>query len=146
MTVQSAFVYERQGKLFVRTSSKTTLGSWTEVGECTVMDVTGPPEALGDAVRKHLAASTTGVPFRGRGAPKEPDLLVQAANAGSRRTFDKTARCISVEADSSQVVVSPHKNDRPGFTVIPGSEIRLPAHAEAENLGRAIQRAVELSR
>jgi hypothetical protein len=146
MTVQLAFVYERQGKLFLRTSSKTTLGSWTEVGECTTLDRGAAPEVLGDAVRKHLATSTTGVPFQGRGAPKVPDLLVQAAKVGSRRTFDRSAKCVSVEADSGQVVISPHKNDMPGFTVITGSESRLPASAAVADLGREIQLALELSR
>lgn len=146
MTVQLAHIYERQGKLYVRTSSKTTLGSWTEVGECTVLDSGGPPEALGDAVRRHLAASTTGVPFQGRGAPKVPDPLLLAAKVGSRRTFEKSAKCVSVETASGDVVVSPHKNDMPGFTVITGSEIRLPAEAPTDALGREVRRALNLSR
>jgi hypothetical protein len=145
MTPLRTAVYERRGKLYVLTSSQTTLWSWTEVGECTVLDVGGPSEALGDAVRKHLAASTTGVPFRGRGAPQEPDLLLKAAKVRSRHTFEMTAKCLTVEADSSQVVVIPHRNDRPGFFVIAGAEIRLPLQADTGDLGRAIQRGLELS-
>jgi hypothetical protein len=143
--VQSAVIYKRQGCLYVRTSSKTTQGSWTEVGECTVLEVGEDSAVLGDAVRKHVAASTHGVPFQGRGTPREPDLLVKAAKVSSRSRFDKTSKCVSVDVDSNEIVVSPHKNNMPGFTVITGSEIRIPLDAEATILGREVLHALELS-
>ena len=61
-----AFVYERQGKLFLRTSSKTTLGSWTEVGECTTLDRGAAPDCPSSIRRRRRRWDGESSPSDGR--------------------------------------------------------------------------------
>src|SRR5580658_8509090 len=94
-----AKLYERRGKLFVRTSSMTTIGVWLEVGDCTSLEGSTSPEDIAEAVRLRLAASGGRVPhpvsWGGDDDPSRP--LLRAAGVGSWTTFGKLAKCVKIE-------------------------------------------------
>lgn len=142
-----AVVYWRQGTIFVRTSSQTTMGPWIDVGPCTSLAADAAPEDIARAVRSHIEASSDGVPFPtsfDRKATKSDPLLL-AAGVGSWKTFEKLAKCVEVEAEEAHLKIMPMKNDRPGHTLIEAGVVSLPMATALRPFGEQLLLALELS-
>ena len=105
--MKTAHVFERQGTLYIRTYSKTTLGSWRAMGAPGVLPTECTSAAIGEAVRRHLASSTVGVEFISRGMVTPPDELLQAARVRSWRAFGKLAKLVMVDEESGQLTITP---------------------------------------
>jgi hypothetical protein len=145
---KDAVMYERRGKLFVRTSSRTTTGLWLEVGDCTSLDASASPEEIGEAVGSHLAASTSGLPhplsFSRNDEISGP--LLRAAGVGSWVTFERLAKSVQIEAEGDRLKISPTKNNRPGFTVIDEGVVQLPIESDSRVLGEHLKQALAASK
>jgi hypothetical protein len=144
---QKAKLYERRGKLFVRTSSMTTTGIWLEVGDCTSLEGSASTEEIADAVRLRLAASGGRVRHpRSFGGDDPAGPLLRAAAVGSWSTFGKLAKCVKIEEEEGRLRISPTINNRPGFTVIEDGVIQVPVDTDSRVLGEHLRQALAASK
>ncbi len=140
-----ATLYERKGKVFVHSASRTTAGVWIINAPVLAIDLQNIA-AIGDAVRKCLAASREGVPHPQVFANVfEPVLLL--AGVKSFSTFMKSAKCVEAEArDDASVTLIPMRNEggEGGFT--PLSNTAEAALDSDEAIGTAVVVALSLSK
>lgn len=118
--MKAATVYERNGKLYVHSSSKTTAGVWVITSPVLVVGKESTAE-IGRALRECLAASGEGVPH-----PKSFtnlfDPVLDLAGTKSFGTFVKSAKCVEVEtSDDAIVTFIPTRNEGvdDGFVPLP---------------------------
>jgi hypothetical protein len=137
--MKAATIYERKGKLYVHSSSKTTAGVWVINAPVLAIDKEDTGE-VGRALRACLEASREGVPH-----PKSFtnlfDPVLDLASVKSFGTFVKSAKCVELEtSDDATVTLIPTRNEGvdDGFAPLPnkteaafGSEEALGAAAVA---------------
>lgn len=142
--MKCAVVYERQGRVFIRTSSRTTAGAWVETGPCTMLNAGAGAKAIGEAVIDHLEMSVAvtlhPTDFKALAAP-----LLEAAGVKRWSTFGKSARCVLIERRTDTLVVEPTVNRRPGFVVLEGGIVSLDAGAAPAAIGAAVLAAIDAS-
>ena len=139
-----ATIYERKGKLYVHSSSKTTAGVWVFNAPVLAVDKEDADE-VGRSIRECLAASREGVPH-----PKSFtnlfDPVLDLAGVKSLGTFVKSAKCVEVEtSDGAVVTLIPTRNGGvdDGFAPLPNkSEVALGSD---EALGSAAVAALAKS-
>lgn len=118
--MKAATIYERKGKLYVHSSSKTTAGLWvinTPVLAVERDDI----EEVGRSIRECLTASREGVPHPASFANLF-DPVLDLAGVKSFNTFVKSAKCVEIEAnDDTTVTLIPTRNDgaEDGFAPLP---------------------------
>jgi hypothetical protein len=108
--MKAATIYERKGKLYIHSSSKTTAGVWVINAPVLAVDKedTG---AIGRAIRECLAASREGVPHPKSFASLFNPVL-DLAGVKSFATFVKSAKCVEIETiDVAVVMFIPTRNE-----------------------------------
>lgn len=139
-----AVAYERKGRFFIRSASKTTVGVWIDDGACFTADGSAPPVEIGAAVQAALAESRTGVPH-----PTDwkhvCSALLAVAGVRSMLTFERSAKRVEIVSDE-QIVLSPTRNrGRDGFVIVAGRVIVLPPAAGSLEIGQALLSAFAAS-
>jgi len=143
--MKRATLYERKGKVFVHSSSRTTAGVWiinAPVLAIDVKDLTG----IGDAVKKCLAASREGVQHP-QSFAKFFDPVLLLAGVKSFNTFVKSAKCVEAEArDGASLTLIPTSNEGAdgGFAPLPNTAEAALGSDEA--VGAAVAAALSLSK
>lgn len=142
--MKAATIYERNGKLYVHSSSKTTAGVWV----INAPVVTARKENVGEigrSIRACLAASREDVPH-----PKSFtnlfDPMLTLAGVKSFSTFVKSAKCVEVETVNDEtVMLIPTRNEgaEDGFT--PLSNKTKTADGSDDDLGSAAVAALAMS-
>jgi hypothetical protein len=118
--VKAATIYERKGKLYVHSSSKTTAGVWVINAPALIVDKANVGE-LGHAIRECLAASREGVSHPSSLANLF-DPVLDLAGVRSFGTFVKLAKCVEVETnDGVTATLIPTRNEGAddGFAPLP---------------------------
>jgi hypothetical protein len=118
--MKAATIYERKGKLFFHSSSKTTAGVWVLNAPILATDKENISE-IGRSTRECLAASREGVPhptsFAGLFDP-----VLDLAGIKSFATFVKSAKCLEAEmVNDETVTLIPTRNEgvEDGFAPLP---------------------------
>lgn len=142
--MKRATLYERKGKVFVHSSSRTTAGVWIINAPVLAVDVQDL-KGIGDAVRKCLAASREGVQHP-QSFTKLFDPVLSLAGVKSFNTFVKSAKCVEAEArtDASLTLI-PTRNEGAdgGFAPLPNTaEAALDSD---EAVGAAVAAALSSS-
>lgn len=135
--MKAATIYERKGKLFVHSSSKTVAGLWV-ISRPVLATEKDDIALLGRSVKECLAASHECIPHPAS-FKNLFDPVLALAGVKSFRTFIKSAKCVEVEAsDSAILILIPTRNEgaENGF-------VHLPDRTEAtlssdEALGSAV--------
>ncbi len=117
--MKAATIYERSGKVFIHSSSKTSAGVRV-LGTPVLSAEKDNPKDIGQAVRECLGSSHVGVPH-----PKsfanlfEP--VLKLAGVKSFNTFMKSAKSVGVEMEDGVVTLIPTRNAGPkdGFFPLP---------------------------
>ncbi|MBB3981764.1 hypothetical protein GGR44_001423 [Sphingobium fontiphilum] len=118
--MKAATIYERKGKLYVHSSSKTTAGVWVINPPVLAVEKEDKGE-VGRAVRECLAASREGVPHP-RSFTNLFDPVLDLAGVKSFGTFVNSAKCVEVETtDDAAVTLIPTRNEGvdDGFAPLP---------------------------
>lgn len=143
--MKRATLYERNGKVFVHSSSRTTAGVWiinSPVLAIDVQDLAG----IGGALRKCLAASREGVQHP-QSFSRLFDPVLILAGVKSFNTFVKSAKCVEAEAgDDGSLTLIPTRNEGAdmGFAPLPSTAEQIPDSDEA--IGASIAAAFSLSK
>ncbi|KPL66750.1 hypothetical protein SZ64_00710 [Erythrobacter sp. SG61-1L] len=107
--MKAATIYERGGKIYVHSSSKTTAGIWV-INDPVMIVEKDDVEELGLSVRRCLDASREGVPH-----PKSFanlfDPVLALAGVKSFNTFVKSAKCVEVEMVGETATLIPTRNE-----------------------------------
>lgn len=118
--MKAATIYERNGKLYVHSSSKTITGVWVINALVLAVDKEDVGE-IGRSIRECLAVSREGVPH-----PKSFtnlfDPVLDLAGVKSFGTFVKSVKCVEVEmSDDGGVTLIPTRNEGvdDGFAPLP---------------------------
>lgn len=139
-----ATIYERKGKLYLHSSSKTTAGVWVINAPVLAVDKEDAGE-VGRSIKECLAASGEGVPHP-RSFTNLFDPVLDLAGVKSFGTFVKSAKCVGVEmSDGASVMLVPTRNEgfQGGFTPLPNrTEAALGSD---EVLGRAALAALAMA-
>lgn len=142
--MKAATIYERNGKLYVHSSSKTTAGVWLINSPVLAVDKEDAGE-IGRSIRECLAASREDVPH-----PKSFtslfDPVLDLSGVKSFGTFVKSAKCVEVEMrDGAAVTLIPTRNEGvdDGFAPLP-YKTEAPLGSD-EALGSAAVAALEMS-
>jgi hypothetical protein len=119
--VKAATIYERKGKLYAHSSSKTTAGVWVINAPTLTADKANFGE-VGRVIRECLAASREGVPHPSSFANLF-DPVLALADVSSFGTFVKSAKCVEIETnDGVTAALIPTRNEGvdDGFSPLPG--------------------------
>lgn len=142
--MKSATIYERKGKLYVHSSSKTTAGVWIINTLALTVD-RNDVGGIGRSIKECLEASREGVPH-----PKSFtnlfDPVLDLADVRSFSTFVKSAKCVEVEmVNDETVVLIPTRNEgaEDGFTPL-SNKIQADLGSD-DTLGSAAISALDLS-
>lgn len=141
--MNAATIYERDGKVFIHASSKTTAGVW--VLSAPVLEVQErDPADLGKAIRECLEASGEGVPH-----PKSFtnlfDPVLALAGVRSFNTFVKSAKCVEVEMDDGVVTLIPTRNEGVEEGFVPLANRTQVELGSDEQLGTAALSALSVA-
>jgi len=142
--MKAATIYERKGKLYVHSSSKTTTGVWVINPPALAVEKEDTGE-VGRAVRECLAASREGVSH-----PKSFtnlfDPVLNLAGVKSFATFVKSAKCVEVEtSDDGAVTLIPTRNEGVDDGFVPLSSGTEAALGSNEALGSAAIAALAMA-
>ncbi|CDX21211.1 hypothetical protein MPLB_20055 [Mesorhizobium sp. ORS 3324] len=143
--LKSAKAYERSGRLFFFSQSKTTAGLWIEDGPILTTQRSDLAE-IEKIVLRCLRASTQGVPHpRQEDWPKLNKAFAQALGASSFNVFAKKAKCISITQDGGIIRIVPTKNEgsKGGFKTIEERSIELAENSD--RIGSAVISALDNS-
>jgi hypothetical protein len=138
-----ATIYERKGKVYVHSSSRTTAGIWIINAPVLAVDASDMA-GVGSAVRRCLAASREGVPHP-QSFERLFDPVLILAGVKSFNTFVKSAKCVEAEArDDASLTLTPTRNEG-----VDGGFAPLPNTTEAgldsdEAVGAAVTVALSL--
>lgn len=119
--MKAATIYERGGKVYIHSSSKTTAGVWVINAPVLTVKKEDVGE-LGRSIRRCLDASSEGVPH-----PKSFtnlfDPVLALAGVKSFNTFVKSAKCVEVEMAGETATLIPTRNEgaEDGFVPLPGN-------------------------
>ncbi len=117
--MKTATVYERNGKLYIHSLSKTTVGVWVINPPVLTASKSNAGE-IGRAIRECLAGSREGVPHPSPSVAKRVfDPVLNLAGVKSTKEFNESAKCVQVEAaEGKSVTFVPTRNGRAerGFT------------------------------
>ena len=132
--------------LIVHPSSQTTAGVWIAQEPLLVLDVDAPSSEKGRALRDSLAASVSNVPHP-RSWAHHFDRFLEVADVKNWRAFVKNTRSVGVEDDGVSLILTPSRNQgaRDGFTELLDRARQLPADASDEELGKALDAALDSS-
>jgi hypothetical protein len=143
--MRAATIYERDGKVYVHSSSKTTVGLW-------VMNVpvfsasTDNVAEIGRSIRECLAASREGIPHPKSFPTNLFDPVLDLAGVESYATFVQSTKCVEIESEDDRTVTFvPTRNEGPeeGFAELTNTvEITFGSDNE---LGSAALAALEMS-
>ena len=143
--MKRATLYERKGKVFVHSSSRTTAGVWiinAPALAIDLQDLTG----IGGAVRQCLAASREGVQHPQSFANLFAPVFV-LAGVKSFNTFVKSAKCVEVEAsDGVSLTLIPTRNEGVDGGFAPLSNTAETAFDSDEAVGATVVEALSLSK
>jgi hypothetical protein len=145
--MECAVVYKRGRTFFFGACCRTTEGVWIDSPPFLALDAGASADAVGEAVARVLAGSTTGVrhplPEEVVGAE-----LLHLAGARSHSAFERGAVCANVERGSDALRFTPTRSlaKKGGFVPNLDDAFALPPDAPAEDVGAATLRALELSR
>lgn len=139
-----ATVYDRDGRLYVHSSSQTTAGLWIRNDAPVLVPSKENVGEIGRSVRQCLEASRQGVPHPTVWTNMFKPVL-KAAKVRSYRAFMTSARCLGVSVAEGVVTLTPTRNEgsRGGFAYLPdAAKITLGSD---ETLGAAVLEALEKS-
>jgi hypothetical protein len=142
--MKAATLYERKGKLYVHSSSRTTAGVWI----INVPPLTVDRARVGDigrSIRECLEASREGVPHP-EVFTNLFDSVLDLAGVKSFATFVKSAKCVEIEmVDGEAVVLIPTRNEgaEDGFVPLP-NKMEVPLGSD-DALGSAAIAALAIS-
>ncbi|WP_432288796.1 hypothetical protein SLT36_30265 (plasmid) [Aminobacter sp. BA135] len=118
--MKAATIYERKGKLYVHSSSKTTAGLWVINAPVLALEMEDIGQ-VGRSIKECLAASREGVPHP-VSFTNLFDPVLDLAGVKSFGTFVKSAKCVEIEAnDAETVTLIPTRNEGAdgGFVPLP---------------------------
>lgn len=141
---QSAIIYARGDRLYVRTCSVTVDNIGIEDGDCKVLSQTESDDKIGQAVLEALTRSRIGLatPTQWKAVI---DPLLRAAGTKTWSTFAKTAKAIIVSQEAgavSELTLVPTRNggNEEGFVPLVSHEIRATgAETVPESIGSFIK-------
>ncbi|WP_156433012.1 hypothetical protein [Sinorhizobium sp. GL28] len=142
--MKAATIYEREGMLYVHSSSKTTVGLWILNAPVLSIDKTDVGE-VGRAIRECLAASCENVPHP-RSFTNLFDPVLVRAGVKSFGRFLKAAKCVEVETSCEATVrLIPTRNEgvKSGFVPLTGKTVSVIG--SDEDLGSAAIEALATS-
>lgn len=141
--MKKAVVYERNGKLFVRSCSRTTDGVWIDVGPCVAIEKGAPPARIGSVVREAILSSVREVAHPTLWKNINDELLKEAG-VRSWAVFSCDAKCVNVE-QTEICEMKPTKNlgSKNGFVELVEQVVRVSSSAVSEKLGEAVLAALE---
>jgi hypothetical protein len=98
----------RNGIIYLQPSSKTVKGWLVD----TEPVIPAPPDGrnLGAAILEALALSTTGIPHPENLNDPNAAAIVKAAGVKTYQAFIRGAKCVSIERQGDQLVVTPTRN------------------------------------
>ena len=145
--MKSAAVYQLKDRILVHPWQQTDMG----LGIASEPYVAIPLEAdvvkLGASILHVLGESGRTVPhptvWKGQAAPR-----LKAAGVKSERAFQDGARYVRVERTHRGFLIEPSRNggtkgDAKGFEPLPDRAIALDAGASADDLGKAVRKALD---
>ena len=130
--MKTATIYERKGKLYVHSSSKTTAGVWVINAPVLAVDKEDAGE-IGRAIRECLAASREGISHPKSFANLFNPVL-DLAGVKSFSTFVRSAKCVEIETmDDAVVAFIPTQNEgaNDGFAPLPNKTEAILGSDEA---------------
>lgn len=142
--MRAAAIYERKGKLFVHSSSRTTAGVWIATAPALATDKEHLSE-LGHHIAECLKASREGVPHPSSfGSLFDP--VLDLAGVKSFSIFAKSSKCVGVEtADGQVVTLVPTRNEGAEGGFSPLSEKIEVTITSDDALGSAALAALAIS-
>jgi len=145
ISMKKSVLYERDGRLFLRTRSKTTDGLWMDDGPCTVISASEQPGTIGAALLEVLSKSNDRVaPPKSWDEQSRP--LLDAAGVASWAEFRKGAKCVAVTS-GEEIQIRPSLNEgERGFVPLKDDVSTIPVDSDRETVGRALATAIERSR
>ncbi|NNM88481.1 MAG: hypothetical protein HKL95_08175 [Phycisphaerae bacterium] len=146
MVEKLATVKHRGGDLFIYPLSTTTTGLWLVHGPYARLRAADPLAERGSAALRALAASGRSIPhptdFKSVGAE-----ILKLAGVRSWAVFERDASTVHLELGGGSMRLVPHENrteESQGHIPMEKLAIQLPLDASAEQVGEAIDRALEL--
>jgi hypothetical protein len=143
--VKRTTVYKRKDGWYLHPRSHTTAGWWLTAPPFIRLAADGPAADVGNAVLRGLEASRDNIPppasWDGLSKP-----MLELAGVKSAGKFMKGSLCLGIEDDGEWLNFEPTKNQGPrrGCTPLVEKNFRIPHGATAEEIGNAVQRAIEL--
>lgn len=143
--MKAATIYEREGRLFFHSSSKTDAGVWVINGPFLVADKEHVDE-VGRAVRACLEGSSNGVPHPKSFATNLFEPVLNLAGVKSWGTFVKAAKCVEVETSNDTVAtLIPTRNEGAKEGFLPMASKTEATLVSDKALGSAVVAALGVS-
>lgn len=139
-----AEVYERLDKWYFGSQSKATTGLWFGTPPLIVLSRHDPRQRKGEAALEVLNASQEGLPLPEDTRSVIVPLLTKA-EVRSWPEFMKKAKCVGLELENNQLTLIPHRQipqSKGSLEGIEGQDIVLPANASLEEIGAALEEAM----
>jgi hypothetical protein len=136
-------VYEKKGRLYVRSCARTTTGLWIDHGPVLTVASDAPAVEIGLIVERAIENSVSDVPH-----PASPRLvsepLLLAAGVRTFGAFARGAKLVSVSHDENGVGVTPKRNggSSEGFVNVPERGRQLPGLRPLAKLGAEVSAAL----
>ncbi len=143
--VKRTSVDKRKDGWYLHSCSKTTAGWWLTTAPYIRLPADARPLEVGNAVLRGLEASRHNIPGPTRwDGIIEP--MLELAGVKSWGKFMKDSLSISIGDDGEWLTFEPTKNQGPrrGCTWLGEKNFRIPHGSTAEEIGNAVQRAIEL--
>jgi len=144
--MKSAGAYKRQGKIYLSSTSKTTMGIWIGTSPRIIVDETEPPSVKGKYVREVLRHSQEGVPD-----PTDWDarhqVFLKEVGAKSWSKFARNAQSCTIDLKGDRMAFLPYRNSGPkdGYMFVPikEREMTISFDASDEELGLLLEKAFD---
>src|SRR6476620_11849530 len=123
--MKAATAYERRGKIYIHSDSKTTTGLWL-LSEPVLSHPVEERGTIAESIRIALNASHEGLPhpkiWTNLTAP-----LLEAAGVSSFNTFAKSTKCVSISSENGMITLTPTRNGgtKTGFAHLNEQAIQL---------------------
>jgi hypothetical protein len=147
--MKRATVYRRSNGWYLHAVSKTTVGIEMGTPPRIKVAIDAPPDALGKAAIEALNGSMQEVPH-----PPFSELengfrpMLELAGVKTWAAFARNACNVGIEVDASRqwLMIEPWENagTKRGFVPMPGVSMRVRMDAPPEEIGEAIQKAMQL--
>jgi hypothetical protein len=140
--MQHASIYKRKDGWYLNSDSQSN-GALIAGPSFLKLPLDATCESLGNGIKTVINASLADVPFPTDWGPVFRPAL-DLAGVKSWSEFARNAQCVGVKGTESAIVILPWRKDRGSFFPLPDLEFQLSANASPEEVGKAVQRGIEL--